>query len=332
MNQNVTIKALAKHAGVSPTTVSYVLNNKPGVKPETKERVLRAAEELNYVPNALAQSFRNKKSQTILVATCEALDEYGVFTQELVGTVLAARKHKYDVLVKSYLNYEKRYLQEIFQAAVGKRADAVVLIGGQFEPLLEWFLERDIKVVLLSGFTDLNVPSVNINSDVWSYKITKYLLKKGHTNLVYITYHLADREECNRQRGFCRALEEYHINPEGRTFLCESENMEELNTLTGRILKEMHPTGIVCWNDVMAAKVIDYCRGKGLAVPHDVAVTGFDDLNSDMFQSYGLTTVHQPFMELGKKAVEVLFELMDGKELPEREITLDCHMVIRNTA
>lgn len=332
MNQVTTIKALAQYAGVSPTTVSYVLNNKPGVKPETKERVLRAAEELNYVPNALAQSFRNKKSNTILVATCEALDEYGVFTQELVGTVLAARRHKYDVLVKSYLNYEKRYLQEIFQAAVGKRADAVVLIGGKFEPLLEWFLEREVKAVLLSGFTALNIPSVNINSDVWSYKITEYLLKKGNTDLVYITYHLHDREECNRQRGFCRALQDYQMNPEGRTYLCESESIDELNRILEQLFDKKHPTGIVCWNDVMAAKVIDYCKSRNYDVPGDVAVTGFDDLNSEMFQPYALTTVHQPFMELGKKAVEVLFDLMDGKELPEREITLDCRMVVRDTA
>lgn len=332
MNQVTTIKALAQHAGVSPTTVSYVLNNKPGVKPETKERVLRAAEELNYVPNALAQSFRNKKSNTILVATCEALDEYGVFTQELVGTVLAARRHKYGVLVKSYLNYEKRYLQEIFQAAVGKRADAVVLIGGQFEPLLEWLLERDIKVVLLSGFTSLNVPSVNIDSDEWSYKITEYILKKNHTNPVYITYHLSDREEKNRQRGFCRALQKYHIDPKERTFLCESESMEELNQLLEHILDTVKPTGIVCWNDVVAAKAIDCCRNRKLRIPEDIAITGFDDLNSEMFKPYALTTIHQPFMELGKKAVEVLFELLDGKALPEREITLDCHMVIRDTA
>lgn len=332
MNQVTTIKALALHAGVSPTTVSYVLNNKPGVKPETKERVLRAAEELNYVPNALAQSFRNKKSNTILVATCEALDEYGVFTQELVGTVLAARRHKYDVLVKSYLNYDKRYLQEIFQAAVGKRADAVVLIGGQFEPLLEWLLEKDIKVVLLSGFTGLNVPSVNINSDEWSYKITEYILKKNHTNPVYITYHLNDREEKNRQRGFSRALQDYNIDADGKTFLCESENMAELNRVIDHIIDTLHPDGIVCWNDVMAAKVIDCCRARKLIIPQNMAVTGFDDLNSEMFKSYALTTVHQPFMELGKKAVEVLFDLLDGKELTEREITLDCRMVIRDTA
>lgn len=327
-----TIKALAEYAGVSPTTVSCVLNNKPGVRPETKEKVLKAARELNYVPNALAQSFRNKKSNTILVATCEALDEYGVFTQELVGTVLAARKHNYDVLVKSYPHYEEKYLQEVFQVVAGKRADAVILIGGRFEPLLKWLLEKDIKTVLLSAFTELPVPTVNINSDIWSYRITEYLLKKKNENLVYITYYLGDREERNRHNGFCRALAEYGIDSKERTFVCESESIEVLDKLTDRILDTVHPTGIVCWNDVMATKVIDCCRRRKLQIPEDIAVTGFDDLNSEMFKSYALTTVHQPFMELGKQSVEVLLEMMKGKEPEEREITLECGLVIRNTA
>ena len=184
----VNIKAVARLANVSPTTASCVVNGKPGVKPQTVERVLNAAKELNYVPNALAQSFRNKKSNTILVSTCEALDDSGVFTQELVGTVLRSREHGYDVLIKTYPGHDIKYLEELFSAAAGKRADSMVLIGSGYDTLIDKCLQRDIKVVLLSAYSPHPVSTVNIDSEKWSTRITEYLIDEGRRHLAYLTF------------------------------------------------------------------------------------------------------------------------------------------------
>jgi LacI family repressor for deo operon, udp, cdd, tsx, nupC, and nupG len=328
----VNIKMVARLANVSPTTASCVINGKPGVKPQTVERVLSAARELNYVPNALAQSFRNKKSNTILVSTCEALDDSGVFTQELVGTVLRSRELGYDVLIKTYPGHDTKYLDELFSTVAGKRADSMVLIGSGYDALIEKCLKRDIKVVLLSAYSLHPVSTVNIDSEKWSSRITEYLIDKGCRNLAYFTFFADDREETSRLNGFLHVMDRRGLKDHARTYVCGATSVKDLDDAIDAMLDQTPLDGVVCWNDAIACQVIDRLRLRGLRVPEDVAVTGFDDVYGELYQFHALTTVKQPFIEMGRKAVDILIATMNGEIDEPLDEKIECSLVIRQSA
>ena len=331
----ISIKHVAQKAGVSPTTASYALNNRPGVKPETVERVLRAARELNYIPNSLAQSFRYGKSNTIAVITHESLEDYSIFSLELMGIISEARELHYDVLVKALPPDADSHSGEMLQIINGKKTDGVILLGNGFEDLIGEFqptLESELtRIVLLSSHTKYGISMVNVNGEKWIYNMVSYLVHKGYSRIAYLTFALETTEEKNRERGFRKALAANDLSDLGKVTVCGSDNKEICKVIEDWIRTDL-PQAIVCWNDVLALQVINILKNLGKNVPGDVAVTGFDDIVQDLNYRPLLTTVKQPFTEKGKTAMRLLAEMIDKKVTGPVDLEVECSLAVRDSA
>lgn len=327
----INIKHVAQKAGVSPTTASYALNNRPGVKPETVAKVLQAARELNYIPNSLAQSFRYGKSNTIAVITHESLEDYSIFSLELMGIISAARELDYDVLVKALPPDSDAHGNEMLQIINGKKTDGVILLGNGFEDLIRQFETEPTKIVLLSSHTEYGISMVNVDGEKWIYNITAYLIQKGYARISYLTFGLETTEEKNRERGFQRALAAYDLSDRGKATVCGYDK-EEIYRLIENWTQTDLPEAIVCWNDVLALQVINILKNLGKKVPGDVAVTGFDDIIQDWNYIPLLTTVKQPFNEKGKTAMKLLADMIDRKIAGPVNREVECSLAIRESA
>lgn len=324
----INIKTVAQRAGVSPTTASCALNNKPGVKPETVQKVLQAANELNYIPNSLAQSFRSGKSNTIVVITRENLDDKSIFSLELMGIIMEARKLNYDVLVKSVS--DDFYPEQVVRLVESKRADGVIFLGNGFEKHIEQMVSSNLKMVLLSSHSKYDINVVNVDGEKWIYNITEYLIKKGLNKIVYVTFALETMEELNRERGFRKALVNYGLSYKDCIIECGYEGQKIFEAIK-IFVENKKPQAIVCWNDTIALQVINILREIGLKVPEDIAVTGFDDIMQDMYFTPHLTTIKQHFAEKGKCAMNLLVDLIEARLKGPVKKFIDCELVIRDS-
>jgi len=326
----VTIKQVAKRAGVSPTTASYALNGRPEVKPETVEKVLKAAKELNYIPNFHAKSFRSGKSNTIALVTKENLDDYSIFSVELMGVISEARRLKYDVLVKSLNNDDTEYPNEVSRLVNSRKVDGVLLLGNGLEDAIRRLINMESKFVLLSSHSNFDINVVNVDGEKWIYNITEYLIKKGYRDIAYFTFSLNTTEEKNRERGYKRALENYNLTAKERVVTCGYDSNEMYSKLK-ETLGSTSLDAIVCWNDILAMQVINMLRELDKRVPEDIAVTGFDDIIQDLYFIPKLTTVKQPFAEKGRTAMKLLVDIIEGKLTGPVKQFVDCRLVVRDS-
>ncbi|HBE76905.1 MAG TPA: hypothetical protein DDW65_03870 [Firmicutes bacterium] len=327
----INIKTVAKKAGVSPTTASYALNNRAGVKPETVEKVLRAARELNYIPNSLAQSFRNGKSNTIAVVTHENLEDYSIFSLELMGIILKARELDYDVLVKSLPQDSELHSNEMMQIINGRKADGVILLGNGFEELIGQFKAEIHKMILLSSHSKFGISEVNVNGGKGIYTITEYLIKKGYSTICYLTFALDTTEELNRERGYRKALAAYDLSSKENIIAC-GYNSKAIYETVIKLMETNPPEAIVCWNDLLALQVINALKEMGKKIPEDIAVTGFDDIIQDLNYIPHLTTIKQPFTEKGKCAMKLLADIIENKVKGPVKQEVECTLVVRESA
>lgn len=325
----ITIKQVAKLAGVSPTTASYAMNNRPEVHPDTVKKVLEAAEELNYVPNTLAKNFRNKKANSVGVITCENLTDNSVFAIELMGIVMEARQSNYDILIKSLQGDPNNYKRDILSLVKSRRVDGIILLGNQFEEFIKHVISNENKIVLLSSHSKFKINEVNVDGEKWIYKMTEYLINKGYNNLAYVSYGFTTIEEHLRRSGVEKAVKDY--NKELSILAC-GYNKSDIYSGVKNLIERNKPEAIVCWNDILAMQVINVIKELNLRVPQDIAVTGFDDVLNNIYFTPPLTTVRQPFAEKGVKAFKTLIDLVDGKETKPEKVLLDCEIVIRESA
>lgn len=326
----ITIKQVAKLAGVSPTTASYALNHRPEVKEETRRRVVEAARQLNYIPNKVAQNFRYGTSHIITVLTEENLESGNTFSAEFFGILAGAREKRYDVLVK-LINTSSLSHMEINSILGNRLSDGYLLLGNNLDNIVRHFLGNDLKGVLLSAHSPLKIPQVNVDGKKWIERMTDLAFAKGRKSPAYITNMKKTREELLRAEGFCNSLRRHGLVPREDIDICEAlydpKSTEEAVSACIARQKDV----IICWNDELALRVISLLRKKGKRVPEEIAVSGFDDNAYYQNMICPLTTVRQPFFEKGRQATELLIDLIENRTAPPDQILLDCCIVQRES-
>ena len=324
----ITITEVAKKAGVSPTTASYALNGRDGVKAETREKVLKVAKELNYIPNKIAQSFRNGKTRTITVITNELIERDNTFTGEFFGILSEARKQHYDVLIKLIDNREmsEHKINTIFSNRV---SDGFLLLGNFPELYLKSFVESKSCGILISSHTDEDILQVNCDGKSGIYNITKLAIKKGHKKLEYLTYQYLTEEEKLRFSGFKDAVKENKIG-NAEISICGFDRGSIYKTVFNCIKKGT--SCFICWNDTLAYTVINILEEMDIKIPEQVSVTGFDDIIPTTGEAI-LTTVHQPLFEKGRKATELLLAQINHDIEPGKKnnFFVESHIVERKS-
>lgn len=299
----VTIRSVAATAGVSPATVSRVLAGKT-VRPEFAERVRAVVEELGYQPNSSAQDLAQGRTRTIGVSVPDLDNPF--FTGILKGIGREAQAAGYQLLVgDSGISPEL----ELWRA-VRQRCDGIILCS-PYAPtdVLAKIVPRLGPVVIVNRCAP-SVPAPQMAVDSYSavLELTGHLMRLGHRRLAY----LAGPERSWSEQERRRAVESTgHFGAEV-TVVPAGTTAEDTGRAVDQAL-EAHATALVCFNDLVAFAALSRLRERGVRVPEDVSVTGFDDIPYAQLAVPPLASVHSPQVELGARAWEILRALLDGE-------------------
>ncbi|MGG5253505.1 LacI family DNA-binding transcriptional regulator [Neobacillus sp. SM06] len=326
----VRIADVAKMANVSTATVSRVISHTGTVKKETAEKVLEAIKKLNYQPNVLARQLRKLETKTILVVVPDIANTF--FSNVLRGIESVAMKNGYQVLLGDMDNYVERengYLYILRQ----RKVDGVILLAARSN---QWLLEEAAKeypiVLACEYYEGSQLPTVSIDNVSSARKATDYLINLQHTRIGHITGPLNIVVGRDRLRGFQQAMNQYNL-PVDPLLVQEGNFSFEsgFNLMLKFLALEKPPTAVFAANDEMAMGAIKAIKSKGFIVPKDISVIGFDDIKFASIFEPALTTIEQPTFSIGKKAMELLIELIYHHELPKVQFILEDQLIVRES-
>ncbi|OCA85893.1 LacI family transcriptional regulator [Bacillus sp. FJAT-27225] len=317
-----TIKDVAKMANVSIATVSRILNGQPGYSAKTKQKVLQVIEELGYQPNAVARGLINKKTHTIGVLFPSLWGS--LVTDWLRGIEKAASDEGSSVIVcHTESNGEKtmKYLQLLGE----KRVDGIIFTS---EVLLEEYYQiikkMNVPLVLLSTKSDaFPVPYVKVDDFQAAYSATVYLIEKGHRKIGMISGNSKDIIAGKpRIRGFIKALKDNHI-PFAENDIVKTGGFgfdEGKSGMRDMLNQKPDVTAIFAASDEIAIGAISTASFLGKRVPEDISIIGYDNINLATMSVPPLTTIHQPFIEMGELAGKMLLDMMETDQVPESKV------------
>lgn len=326
----VTIKDVAREAGVSVATVSRVCNGSAVVTDETRRLVLDVAARLGYTPHGAARSLITRNTSTIGVLLP---DLYGEFFSEVIrGIDHAAQVHGYHLLV-SGSHDEEREIVAAFRAMRG-RVDGLIVMSPDLDARRAVHsLPDDFPVVLLNCPAERDAhDSIVIDNYEGARALVRHLVTLGHRRIAMITGHERNYDAVERRRGFRDATREAGIAhgdaPEVAGDFNEASGFRAAAELLRR---PRRPTAIFAANDSMAISALSALHEAGLRVPEDVAVVGFDDIPMARYMAPPLTSVHVDISDLGHRATKRLLELLAGSPPPPRQETVPATLVIRGS-
>lgn len=324
MNQKFTLKEISDLSGVSISTVSRILSNSPTVNHKTKAKVLD-------IINASALNQIKKKSNLIGLLVPDINNPF--FSKLLDGIGSIAKIQNYSVVVchtendihqeiNSIKNLSNLNVDGILYISAGKIPPAVEkILFEQYPPVV--FLDRD------PGLENCNLVTANSNDGV--YQAAKYLLSLGHRKILFLGGPRDLQVNCQRYEGYIRALNEYNVTIEQSRTINADFNMESAYTQITQLIGDNNfdYSAICSTNDLMAFGAYKALTEAGYSIPDDVSIIGYDDIPSSAV--INLTTVHQPFEEMGRTAMMALDSFIKGSQQTEKRITLGTSLIIRNT-
>jgi DNA-binding LacI/PurR family transcriptional regulator len=334
---SVTIKDIAKVGGVSHTTVSRALRGHPAISEETTGRIRQIADELGYVPNTVARGLKTNRSGALGVIVRRIVDPY--FSEVLSGIEDTLYAEGYSLFLAAS-NRDPDREEAIVRAMSERRVDGVIICSTQVGAAHRQQLERfGVPTVLINNQADEDITHSVYHDDAFgSSQLTEHLMKLGHTRIAYLGNKRGGRTTSERRHGYEQALLNggLPVRPElivdGPNGLAEggASGAQQLLSL------EEKPTGIICYNDVMAIGAIQALQEAGLRIPSDCSVTGFDNIELAAFTSPALTTFDQPKYEIGRQAALMMLRLLDKRGDETREpssdiLTLRGQLVLRNS-
>lgn len=326
------IKDVAREAGVSIATVSRVLNDIDVVNEETKKKVLDAIKKLGYRPNIVARSLKTQRTKTVGILIPDISNQF--YPEVVRGAEDVANIYDYNVMLcNSDFDAEKE--KEYLRVLKEKMVDGVLYMSSSLQDeILNLINELDLKTVLIeTKDKEGKLPSVTIDNVEATYEATRYLLDKGLKNVAYIGIK---KEELNawaeRYNGYEKALKESSISVDSELTFFDTlkvktgyEGVESILS-SGKKLE-----GIVCGSDEVAMGAINALRDKGIRVPEDVKVIGFNNIYTTSIFYPKITTIAQPMYDMGSVAMRMLIKLINQKELEQGHYVLDHELIERDS-
>jgi DNA-binding LacI/PurR family transcriptional regulator len=322
MNTLPSIIDIAKLAGVSKTTVSKVMNNQYGVSEDTRKKVLDAAERLQYTPNLAARSLVTSKTNVIGVV----YDSFSspVYT-ELAGLLEHYAKAQGYHLVLSSCNNNLETKANYIQYFMGGAADGVILFGSALEDrqIIEKLMNgRYPFTVIENRFEQLDINNIVIRNSEGAAEAVRHLAGLGHTRIAHITGNMQHRVALDRMNGYISAMQDLGLGLDPRHIIytdakigCGAAAADQLLALEDR------PTAVFAFNDIIAYEIMDAFHLKGIRVPDDFSLIGFDNIREWMSFKPGyseLSSIAQPLKQMAAAAVELTVKRVNHPDsMPE---------------
>ncbi|HLH63200.1 MAG TPA: LacI family DNA-binding transcriptional regulator [Ktedonobacteraceae bacterium] len=321
MEEKITIRDIARLAGVSKSTVSRVLNQKSDVDVETRERILHIMEEQAFLPSITASKLAGGRSRMIGVLTPSLA--WPLIPEIMSGVSEMVIQSPYELLLYSISREQDR--NEKDQRDVIDRilstnlaASLLAVFPGQSTQYLVTLYEQGFPIVIIDDQEQLtSIPHVSADNRKGAYKATRYLLQLGHHRIGHIQGPQKFLVSQERHQGYSEALREAGITPDPG-LIVEGDFMPESGRACARKLFALDdpPTAIFAASDQMAYGVLETAEESGLRVPEDLSLIGFDDIAPSAHMRPALTTVRQPFYEMGQRAVALLLSLLETPRPP----------------
>lgn len=326
-----TMKDVALQANVSTATVSRALMNPEKVSQATRNRVEQAALEVGYLPQLQGRNMKRNESRTILVIVPDICDPF--FSEVIRGIEVTAAAQGYLVLIGDCA-HQNQQEKTFIDLIITKQIDGMLLLGSRlpFDASIEE--QRNLPpMVMANEFApELGLPTVHIDNLTASFDAVNYLHELGHQRIGCI----AGPEEmplCHyRLQGYVQALrrcgitvDPHYIARGNFTFEAGATALEQLLALP------QTPTAVFCHSDIMALGALSYAKRRGLKVPDDLSIIGFDNISLAEFCDPPLTTVSQPRFDIGREAMLLLLNQMSGQVVDSGSRLLDCELIIRGS-
>ncbi|MCM1523948.1 MAG: LacI family DNA-binding transcriptional regulator [Ruminococcus sp.] len=329
---SVTIKDVAKAAGVSVATVSRVLNNSSAVSPDTSASVSRVIEEMGYKPNFLGRNLR--KCETNIILAIIPSTEHTVYSNIIKGMQDEAYPD-YDIFISTSNSDRETELRQL-NMLFNRTADAAVLLGTQLDAQTLNELGRHYNIALCSErAAGARVLTVTVDDEKAAYEAVSYFLKKGRRRIGLVTTSGVSSalSSADRERGYIRALSDYGIEKDERyIFRCDYDYTEGFRAAKALMSLPEPPEAVFCISDHLAAGVIIQASRDGFEIGSELEVCGFDNIIlSEMFIP-GITTVAQPGYEMGRTVIAKLISNMRSPVKNSDHIILGHELIIRQSA
>jgi len=323
MAMTVSIKDIAREAGVSHSTVSRALSDSPLVSVDTKLRIQRLARIMGYSPDAQARSLVMGRTQTIGVVVTTLTDP---FIAEIVQAIEStALDQGYSVILASSNSEPEREIAAV-QMLRSKRVDGLVVTSSRVGALYQEHLDRlGVPVVLVNSHSQQSGPytySINVDNRHGAWLGTGHLIQLGHRRIAYVTGASEHSDDLERLAGYRQALQEAGIALDRALVILGNGHVDGgEQALPVLLALDEPPTAVFCYNDMTAIGVLGAARKARLSIPHDLAVVGFDDIPFATYVQPPLTTVAQPKPKMGKRAMEMVLALMADGDANARRIS-----------
>lgn len=332
--QQATIKDIARKLHISVSTVSRALRNLHDVNPETKKSVQDLAKQLNYEPNYIAQSLINRKTRIIGVIIPVIASP--VFSRILTGMNDAAQKHGYQLMICQSNENAEIEATLIKQLASFKIDGLLISVSGQTqsEQSFEILVRKEVPIVFFDRvLPNIDAPKVIVDEFHSAFTAVEYLIKCGHHRIAHLSGPPHLSISIDRLNGYLAALKKYNI-PVNKNLILSCQNFEEDALLCTRKLfaRKPYPDGIFAINDASAVTVIKYLNKKGIRIPEEVAVIGFNNDPIGEVIEPSLSTVMLPCHEIGQIAVNLLIKKINDPSILNETVSLQSKLIKRDSS
>lgn len=335
--KNLNIKDIAKIAGVGVSTVSRVLNNHPDVRDKTREKVLEVIEEYNYIPNNSARNLKRSDSRNIGVLVKGI---YNPFFDKIIQAIeKKIDKEGYSMILHyNTSDYNENDIEVAIKLIKGKKLRGLICLGGNYDNLDESQLV-DLKTPIVLSSTNIfehinrdNFSSVVIENEKAALNATDYLCSLGHKAIGIITTGEMDKSMGRlRLKGYKRALKNNGIQYRDEFFeIGEYTFQTGFDAMTRLLDKKLDITAVFITSDIMAIGAAKAILSRGLKIPEDISIIGFDGIEYAKYFHPAITTIKQPDEELGQKSVDILFDCIKEKK-NHQHVVLKTELVERES-
>ena len=329
----VTIRDVARHAGVSIKTVSRVINDEAFVRDETRAKVTQSIAELGYVVNVSAQRLASGRSFTIGLIYHNASWHYT--THVLQSVLETGRQAGYNTLLHPYDASHPDEYQDILRLVSQRSVDGFIFTppADNSAPLLNALQISQVPFVRLTPTDEqCPLPSVTTSDRQGTYDMVRYLLTLGHRRIGFIRGPLEQKAGYDRFDGYQAALAEYGLEMEPSLVLQGNDHFDAGRGCATHLLNlNPRPTAIFANNDEMAAGVLATAHEMGIAIPAELSVVGFDDIPLSRQVWPALTTVRQPIHKMAELAARLLIRLLEGEKLETLKYEIAPELIIRDS-
>ncbi len=338
-----TLSDIAENVGVTPMTVSRVINDNGYVSDETREKVLQAVKELNYRRNGLARNLKRRFTETVGLVLGDISNPYSTELARAVRETLIHRGFNLFICISEHSAKEDIVA---FKSLADHSVDGIIVAtrsneGG--DKYLRGIVESNVPVVVIGrDFYHEEVDFVSPDNLRGGFEATRHLIDLGHERIAFIGASLKGGLSLKRLQGYLKALEQHGIEIDERLITGRNENVSEVpgysteeigfEGMKRLLTLPKPPTAVFARNDFTAIGAMSAIKEAGLRIPEDISIVGFDDISLAVRTSPPLTTVRQPMRLEGQIAAEMLLERIEETEnKSRRERILNCELIVRES-